>query len=147
MKEIGLINPKTQYQNIILMKKLGIGIGKTTYMMIKTLLIFILLTTPAFAYTDEEIANSIFKAEGGENATYLYGIRSVPYKDKAEARQICLNTIRNNRIRFKKQTKYTDYLEFLASRYAPTQGKDLTKQEKAVNIYWLKNVKFFLQNN
>lgn len=92
------------------------------------------------AYTDEQIVNAIYKAEGGKKAQYAYGIRSVSYKDEAEARKICFNTVRNNRTRFTNQSKYTDYLEFLASRYCPV-GCD---NDRGTNKYWLKNVRYFL---
>ena len=91
----------------------------------------------AFGYSDNELVNAIYRAEGGAKAQYLYGIRSVKYKDTQEARQICLNTIRNNRKRFANQTKYKDYLEFLASRYCPVSAHKL-------NQYWLSNVQYFL---
>ena len=99
------------------------------------------IATPSSSFTDVEIADAIFEAEGGSNATYLYGIRSVHYSDIKEARKICLNTIRNNRIRFKNQNRYTDYLCFLASRYCPI-GAD---NDTGTNKYWLKNVKYFLE--
>ena len=99
------------------------------------------MATPSSSYTDEEIADAIFEAEGGFNATYLYGIRSVHYSDIDEARKICLNTIHNNRIRFKNQNRYTDYLCFLASRYCPI-GAD---NDTGTNKYWLKNVRYFLE--
>lgn len=94
----------------------------------------------AWAYTDTQIVNAIFKAEGGYRAEYLYGIRSVHYKDEAEARQICFNTVRNNRVRFAQQGKYKDYLDFLASRYCPINCDN----DRGTNKYWLKNVKYFL---
>lgn len=93
------------------------------------------------AYTNEQIANAIFMAEGGHKAQYAYGIRSVKYSTIAEARRICINTIRNNRIRFAKQNKYKDYLSFLASRYCPI-GCD---NDRGTNKYWVKNVKYYLQ--
>jgi len=95
-------------------------------------------------YTNEQIVNAIFKAEGGYKAKYLYGIRSVQYKDEADARRICLNTVRNNRTRFIKQTKHKNYLEFLASRYCPTKG-NLSNAEQKLNHNWLNNVRYFLQ--
>jgi len=102
---------------------------------------FLLISNFAFAYTDQELADAIFKAEGGYKAKYLYGIRSVKYRDEQEARQICLNTIRNNRIRFRQQNKYDDYLEFLASRYAPLNADN---DKKGLNKNWIRNVKYFL---
>jgi len=88
-------------------------------------------------YTDEQIVNAIYHAEGGAKAPFAYGIRSVPYRDITEARRICFNTVRNNRKRFLNQTRYTDFIEFLGSRYCPVSAHKL-------NQYWLKNVRYFL---
>jgi len=87
------------------------------------------------------LADAIFKAEGGYRAEYLYGIRSVKYKDESDARRICLNTINNNKKRFLKQDKYKDYLEFLASRYCPVNCDN----DRGSNRFWLKNVRYFLK--
>jgi hypothetical protein len=113
----------------------------------------LLFTFPAHAgerrvYTYDQLADAIYRAEGGAKATYLYGIRSVSYDSPAEARRICLNTIRNNVKRFKNYgyKDYPNYLEFLASRYCPTTG-DLSNAEKKLNKYWLKNVKYFLDKS
>lgn len=95
-----------------------------------------------FAYTDEQIANAIYKAEGANKATYPYGIRSISCEGLNECHQVCLNTIRNNRRRFKNQNKYKDYLEFLASRYCPIGASN---DPKGLNQYWLKNVRYFLR--
>ena len=99
--------------------------------------------TPEIAYSDEKIADAIWLAEGSEKAKFTYGIRSISYKNKAEARQICLNTIRNQRKRHSRHNCGKTYLECLAERYCPTQGK-LTAQEKRLNRYWLKNVLYYL---
>lgn len=104
-------------------------------------------------YTDTEIANAIYYAEGGNKTAYPYGIKSLKYENRTDkelskeqwARKICLNTIKNNRKRFSKQEKYTDFIDFLGSRYCPIQGKHLTNDEKKFNIYWVKNVKLFLK--
>lgn len=95
-------------------------------------------------YTDDQIANAIYKAEGGKKAQYLYGIRSVKYRNEVEARKICLNTIRNNRKRFTNYgyKKHATYLEFLASRYCPIGCNN----DWGCNKNWLKNVKWFLAN-
>lgn len=104
------------------------------------------LTARAEEYSDTQIAEAIFRAEGGAKAQYAYGIRSVSYKTIDEARRICLNTIRNNRRRYADYgyKQFGSYLEFLASRYCPTKGK-LSRAEKRVNKYWLKNVRRFLE--
>lgn len=106
------------------------------------LLAFLLIAGCAYAFTNDQIADAIYKAEGGAKATYLYGIRSIPYQTEAEARRICLNTIKNNRRRFKEQNRYIDYLEFLSSRYAPLNAEN---DPNGLNVNWLRNVRYFLQ--
>lgn len=106
-------------------------------------LMFCLVSHAGFAWTDGQIADAIYKAEGGEKACVPYGILSVKVKDEAEARRVCLNTIRNTRIRYAKYgyKKYNTYLEFLASRYCPV-GCD---NDNGTNRYWLRNVIYFLR--
>ena len=96
-------------------------------------------------HTDARIANAIWKAEGGNKATYLYGIRSVSYKDEADARRICLRTIANNRKRYADYgyRQYDTYLEFLQSRYCPVNCDN----DRGTNRFWLKNVLYFLERN
>jgi hypothetical protein len=93
------------------------------------------------SYSTEALVNAIFQAEGGSRATYLYGIRSVKYSTPEEARRICRNTVVNNYKRFAKQTKYTDYLEFLASRYCPVNCDN----DRGTNKFWERNVRYYLK--
>ena len=95
-------------------------------------------------YSDLEIAEAIWQAEGGVKATYPYGIRSVLCEGLAECRKICLNTVRNNRKRYivYGYKQYPDFLSFLASRYAPT--KNCENDLRGLNNNWLKNVRYFL---
>ena len=87
--------------------------------------------------TDNQIANAIFKAEN--SVEYPYGIKSInTHGDKEYARKICLNTIRNNRVRFMKQSQYKDFIEFLGSKYCPPSAHSLNKN-------WVKNIKYFLK--
>ena len=88
----------------------------------------------------DKLANAIYKAEGGNKTRYPYGIKSVRCVGENDCRLICLNTIRNNQKRFTKQTKYTDFIEFLGSRYCPLN----IKGEYHLNKNWVKNVKYFL---
>ena len=99
-------------------------------------------------YTDNQYVNAIFWAEGGYNAKYLYGIRSVKYANKEQARRICLQTIQNNQRRFKNYgfRKYSSYLQFLASRYCPTKSRNLSKSEIKLNRYWQSNVLWYLKH-
>ena len=87
------------------------------------------------------IVDAIYRAEGGHKAQYLYGIRSVSYRSPAHARQICLNTVRNNYRRWKAQGARGSYLEFLASRYAP---RNVSNDPYQLNRHWLNNVRSFL---
>ena len=95
----------------------------------------------ASEYSDTDIVNAIYKIEGSTKAQYLYGIRSVKYSNEAEARRICMNTVRNNRVRFTKQSKYKDYLSFLASRYCPVNCDN----DRGTNKFWLRNLKYWLE--
>lgn len=114
-------------------------------------LLFFLLCVFARAeenWTESEIVQAIWMAEGGAKAQYAFGIRSVKYKNIEDARRICLRTIRNNRKRYADYgwKKYPDFLSFLASRYCPVTGK-LSQAEKRLNGNWLRNVKYFLTRN
>ena len=111
--------------------------AKRYYLALVFLLIF---HSAAFAkeWTDTQIVNAIFRAEGGYKATYLYGIRSIPYKDEVEARRICFNSVRNGRRRWIKAGKPYDLITFIGLRYCPPKVHRL-------NSNWVKNVKYFLE--
>lgn len=97
------------------------------------------------AYSDEQIVNAIYRAEGGNRATYLYGIRSVNYDSAKEAREICLRTVRNNRRRYRDhgRDQFDTYLQYLASRYAPV---GVSNDTQGLNKNWLGNVIWFLEH-
>jgi hypothetical protein len=95
-------------------------------------------------YTDEHIVNAIYKAEGAEKAKKPFGILSVSCEGYDDCRQICFNTVRNNRKRYADYgyKQYDTYLEFLASRYAPIGASN---DPHNLNQNWLKNVRYFLK--
>ena len=64
---------------------------------------------------DEQIVNAIYLAEGAEKAVKPFGILSVPCEGYDECRQICLNTVRNNRKRYK-DYGYKQYDTFSPNR-------------------------------
>ena len=105
--------------------------------------LFLLLASSAYAYTPENLADAIYKAEGGIKATYAYGIRSVKYQSLEEARQICLRTIRNHMNRHREHNCRLEFLECLSQRYAPTKGA--TNDPKGLNRNWLSNIRYFLR--
>ena len=98
-------------------------------------------TGRAEEFTNEQIANAIYLAEGGSKAKVAYGILSVKVKDEKEARQVCLNTIKNQRKRHGAHNCGLDFLTCLARRYAPIGASN---DPKDYNKNWLKNVKYFL---
>lgn len=95
-------------------------------------------------YTDEQIVEAVYKTEGGKHAQYPYGIRSISCASERSCRQICFNTVKNNKKRFSHRLKRSqDFIAFIASRYCPVKGK-LSKAEIRLNGNWIKNMRYFL---
>lgn len=75
----------------------------------------------------ERLVDAIFPSEGGEKTEHPYGIKSVKVSGKQEARQVALNTVRNNYKRWQdaggkwKDGKPVTYFEFLAKRFVPPE--------------------------
>ena len=118
---------------------------------IRSVLIAIFILFSVNAYADfipdtpakqDKLANAIYKAEGGDNAQYPFGIRSVKCDGYKDCRQICLNTIRNNIKRWTDSGRKESYLQFLANKFAPIGAENDRKQN--LNQYWLKNVRWFI---
>ena len=111
-------------------------------------ILFLLLCYNAYArdYSALEVVDAIFIAEGGAKAHYLYGIRSVHYKDLAEAQRICFRTVRHAQKDWTRQGKKGDFIQFLGNRYCPTKGM-LSKAERKVNGNWVKNVRWFIEHH
>jgi len=135
------------------------GSPKTEFNIIKALVaflfflmfIFILLISlneeaqsiqPAEIDTDKW-ANAIFLAEGGYKATYLYGIRSIPYKDEAQARQYCKNTVYNTLVKYRVQrcSVGESDIDCMSRRYCPVGSNT----DNGTCKYWKKNVLYFLK--
>ena len=89
-------------------------------------------------YNDEQIADAIYKAEGGDKTIYPYGILK-KYKTTTP-RQACINTIKHAR---RDWNGKGDFISFLGSRYCPVGAKN---DPKGLNKNWIKNVKYFLRN-
>lgn len=90
-------------------------------------------------WTDDQIADAIYLAEGGAKTRHPYGIL-VKYK-VTTPRQACINTIRHAR---RDWDGKGDFIEFLGSRYAPI-GAD--NDPRGLNRNWVKNVKYFLERS
>lgn len=92
----------------------------------------ILIAKPV--YTTEEICLAIYIIEGKEKARQPFGIETIECETYEKCEPICFNTVNNNRIRFKNQTKEKHFLTFLAKRYCPPNWE-----------IWLKNLNFYLE--
>jgi len=105
-------------------------------------IIFFSIVFAVFGQTDDQIADAIYLAEGGELASKPYGILSVFCEGEEDCRVVYLNTIRNNRVRYADYgyKEYDTYLEFLASRYAPIGAEN---DKTGLNFNWLTNVQYF----
>lgn len=105
----------------------------------KKFILFLLLANAALACPyAERMADAIYKAEGGPKARKPYGVLSIPVRDEAHARQITLNSIRNNWKRWEKAGKPGDFVDFMADRWCPPSV------DPVGNRNWKKNVKYFL---
>lgn len=82
----------------------------------------------------ERMADAIYRAEGGDKARVHYGVLSVKVKDKADARRICINSIRNNIKRWDKAGKPGTFVSFMADRWCPVAS------DPVGNRNWKKNV-------
>lgn len=80
------------------------------------------------------LLRSIERAEGGDKASVPFGILSVKTKGKDDARQIALNTAKNNFKRWNSAGQPGNYIDFLANRYTPVA------HDPQGNINWKKNV-------
>lgn len=89
-------------------------------------------------YTNEQICDAIYIIEGKEKARQPFGIETIECKTYEKCEKICLNTIENNRKRFKNYgwKQFDTYLEFLANRYCPPNSE-----------IWLKNLKYYLNKS
>ena len=105
-------------------------------------LVFLCLALPltVWAYTDSQIADAIYKAEGGKKTKYPYGIRSVSCNGEDGCRKVCLNSIHNAKKRWEKAGKPEDFIVFMGRRYCPPKAHSL-------NSNWVKNVRYFLEKN
>jgi len=97
--------------------------------------IFMIGRARASDYTNEQIANAIYYAEGGAKTSHPYGI--LAHYKHTTPRQACINTIRHARRDF----KGGDFIEFLGSRYCPIGAEN---DPTGLNKNWVSNIKRLL---
>lgn len=88
-------------------------------------------------WSNDEIANAIYFAEGGAATRHPYGILK-KYKTTTP-RQACINTIKHAR---RDWNGKGDFIEFLGSRYCPVGAAN---DPTGLNKNWVKNVKRILE--
>jgi hypothetical protein len=93
----------------------------------------------AEVYSNEQIANAIYRAEGGARTLHPYGI--LQHYRTTSPRQACLNTIAHAR---KDWNGKGDFILFLQRRYAPLNAAN---DPRHLNNHWYKNVMYFLEVN
>ena len=109
-------------------------------------LILLLLAGPVWAEESHlidpsRLADAIRAAEGGDRAKVPYGVLSVKVSGEAEARRVCLNSIRNSRARWEKAGRPGPWLDFMAVRWCPPSADPVGHRN------WLKNVRYFLSKS
>ena len=87
-----------------------------------------------------EIANAIYRIEGGDKARVPYGILSVKVKSREDARRICCNTVRNNYVRWQKAGAKGDYRLYLADVYCPKSSDQKGNKNWRNNIVKMVNL-------
>jgi len=99
---------------------------------------FFMLSREAIAgdFSNNQIADAIYLAEGGAKTSHPYGI--LAHYKHTTPRQACINTIIHAR---KDWNGQGDFIEFLGSRYCPIGAKN---DPTGLNKNWLKNVRYFL---
>lgn len=108
----------------------------------KTFLAIIILTFSTVCFAEsidlDKWADAIFIAEGKYKATYLYGIRSIPYETEEQARRYCKNTVYNTLVKYMEDRceKGESDIDCLARRYCPV-GSDT---DNGTCQYWKDNV-------
>lgn len=108
-------------------------------------MILLFMCKPSEAGVDtNKWADAIYKAEGGHNATYLYGIRSIPYDTEIQARRYCKNTVYNTLVKYRASRcrEGEQDIDCLARRYCPIGASN---DPKGLNKNWKRNVLAFMR--
>lgn len=125
--------------------------------MVKYLLLFMLFSSPVYGeWSNEEICNAIWHAEGGTKSSVPYGIMSVKCigGENGGCRKVCLRTIESIRSRYEEYIRTYEqgsdlhklsFIQLVQSVYCPTLG-DITEKERELNGNFYKNLMWFLVN-
>lgn len=104
---------------------------------IRRCLILSLILVPTLvlhaAIDENRLADAIYVAEGGKAAKSPYGVLSIKVHSKAEARRVCINSIRNNKRRFGNVSD-AEFIRRMADRWCPKSADPIG------NRNWKRNV-------
>ena len=104
---------------------------------IVTIILITCFSGCACAYTVDQYANAIYKAEGGSKTRHPYGV--LKHYNHTTARQVCINTIKHQYRRWNKQG---DFVKFLGNVYCPVGAFN---DPLGLNNNWVNNVNMFLR--
>lgn len=92
----------------------------------------------------ESLLQAIYRAEGGEKAKAPYGLihSSWCMDEPGWCKYYANEVIRVHRKRWERAGNPGDWIEYLGSKWAPTQG--VSDWESSYNKNWIRNVRFFL---
>ena len=82
----------------------------------------------------EQLSYSVYCAEGGPKAKVPYGILSVKVSGEAEAKAVCIRTIKNSYKKWRLLGAQGEFIHHLSNKYCPGAID---------NGNWRRNVSFF----
>ena len=89
------------------------------------------------------LLQAVYHSEGGEDAQYPFGIRSVGCNGYEECKSVCLRSIKNSLKRWNDAGRQGDFITWFAMRYCPVGAAN---DPKGLNSNFLKNIRWFLEN-
>lgn len=134
-------------------QKLFVGIFWAVFFTIPFWLVFLVITSlkadtsTLDQYSDNQIADAIYWAEGGTKTKYPYGIKSTKPATDADCRRMCKEIISLHKAVYKERppVNHEDFINYLSHSYCPVTS-DMGKEQQELNSNWPKNVKFFLKH-
>ncbi len=126
--------PKNYWQKFCSKKCKVLAWARREMKKMAVIFLLIFICSNAYAYTNTQIANAIFKAENSK--THPYGI--LTHYKHTTPRQACLNTIAHAK---RDWNGKGDFIVFLGNRYCPVGASN---DPKGLNKNWVKNVRYFL---
>lgn len=113
----------------------GFIISVVIFAIIATLVYMGVARASEIDYSNDQIANAIYHAEGGAKTNHPYGI--LAHYKTTSSRQACINTIKHARRDFVEG----DFIAFLGNRYCPVGASN---DPRGLNKNWVRNVKRLL---